>query len=566
VRLKNTLYVLKYPIIRPIKFYLSYSIQAALFWLHLFVKVSPSGVQIMQFQRSIGLYGLLFTGIGSVIGSGWLFGPLYAAQLAGPAAIVSWLLGGFLMMIIALTFAELGSAFPVAGGMVQYAQYSHGPLVSFMTGWMVWISSVAVAPVETLGILQYAANYIPGLVVIVDNVHVLTTIGIFVAAGVMLLMCILNYYGAKFFSQVNSAITIIKLIVPIATFLILITIDFHTQNFNSEALGGFAPYGWHGILAALPLGGVIYSFIGSNTILQLAGETKNPQRNIPLALIGSIIFCMILYICLQVAFIGALTPETLSESWNKLHYVGDSGPFAGILSALGLAWFVIIIYGDALISPFGTGFIYTASTARVTYGLSRIGFFPKAFEALTKKGVPGRSIAINYLVGLLLFLPFPGWQSMVGFIISCFIVSYIIGPIALVGLRKTHPDHPRPFRLPYVNYFAFIAFYICNLLIFWTGWATVFKMMIALAVGFLFFILYCYREKNDLWLKQIKTSWWIFPYLIGLTLVSYLGTFGGGTQFISFGIDFLVLAILSGIIFYIAFKVRQPEGSTNVFN
>ncbi|MFX8840765.1 amino acid permease, partial [Acinetobacter baumannii] len=89
-------------------------------------------------------------GVGSVIGSGWLFGPLYAAQIAGPAAVISWILGGLLMIVIALTFAELGSAFPVAGGMVQYAQYSHGPLVSFITGWMVWISSVTVAPVETI--------------------------------------------------------------------------------------------------------------------------------------------------------------------------------------------------------------------------------------------------------------------------------------------------------------------------------------------------------------------------------------------------------------------------------
>ena len=119
----------------------------------------------MNFQRTIGPFGLLFAGIGSVIGSGWLFGPLYASQVAGPASVVSWIIGGILMVVIALTFAELGSAFPVAGGMIQFAQYSHGPLVSFMIGWMVWVSSIAVAPVETLGIIQYLANYIPGLVI-----------------------------------------------------------------------------------------------------------------------------------------------------------------------------------------------------------------------------------------------------------------------------------------------------------------------------------------------------------------------------------------------------------------
>jgi len=510
-----------------------------------------------HFKRTIGPYGLLLAGIGSVIGSGWLFGPLYAAQIAGPAAIVSWIIGGLLMIIIAFTFAELGSAFPVAGGMVQYAQYSHGPLVSFLTGWMVWISSVAVAPVETMGVIQYAANYIPDLVTKAANVTILTPVGITASAFILLLMCVLNYYGARFFSRSNNVITTVKLIVPLATIIILMSVDFHASNFHAVESGGFAPYGWQGILAALPMGGIIYSFIGSNTVLQLAGETKNPQRDIPMALIGSVIFCIVLYVLLQIAFVGALNPAGLNEGWSKLHYVGDSGPFAGLLAALGLGWFVIVLYGDALISPFGTGYIYTAATARVSYGLSKIGLFPQGLQKLSKKGVPVRGIILNYFVGLLLFLPFPGWQGMVGFIISCFIFSYIIGPIALIGLRKSQPNHPRPFRLPCVYLFALVAFYICNLLIFWTGWHTVSRMMIAMAIGFMFFVFYCARAKNNLWIKQWRKSWWIIPYIIGIGVISYLGTFGKGRGEIPFGMDFGVLAVFTLLIFYLAVKVGE---------
>lgn len=510
-----------------------------------------------QFQRSITSYGLLLAGIGSIVGSGWLFGPLYAAQIAGPAAIVSWIIGGLLMMVIAFTFAELGTAFPVAGGMVQYAQYSHGPLVSFLTGWMVWISSVAVAPVETIAVIQYMGNYIPGLVTKADNVTVLTGMGIGVSAFILLLMCILNYYGARFFSRSNNVITAIKLIVPLVTVAILLSVDFHSQNFHAVQSGGFAPYGWQGILAALPMGGIIYSFIGSNTVLQLAGETKNPQRAIPLALIGSVIFCIVLYVLLQITFVGALDPASLSEGWGKLHYEGDNGPFAGLLTAVGLAWFVIVLYGDALISPFGTGYIYTAATARVTYGLSKIGFFPEGLQKLSLRGVPLRGIVLNYVVGLLLFLPFPGWQSMMGFIISCFIFSYIIGPIALIGLRKSQPEHVRPFRLPCANLFALSAFYVCNLLIFWTGWTIVSRMMIALLIGFLFFVLHCVRSKNSLWIKQWRKSWWIVPYIIGMCVISYLGTFGAGIGAIPFGLDFGVVAVLTIIIFYLAVKLGE---------
>jgi amino acid transporter len=513
----------------------------------------------MNFLRTISPIGLLLAGIGSVIGSGWLFGPLYAAEVAGPAAVLSWIIGGTLMIVIALTFAELGSAFPVAGGMIQFAEFSHGSLVSFMIGWMVWISSVAVAPVETLGLLQYIANYIPGLMTSIKGTHVLTHLGIFVAASIMFLMCVLNYFGAQFFSRSNSVITALKLIVPILTILLLIGMSFHKNNFHNETLGGFAPFGWHGILAALPLGGVIYSFIGSNTVLQLAGETKNPQRSIPLALIGSMIFCIVLYALLQMAFIGALPTTAFAEGWNQLHYAGDTGPFSGIMTAIGLGWFVMVIYADALISPFGTGFVFTASTARVGYGLSKIGFLPESLAALTKNGIPLRCILLNFFVGLLLFLPFPGWQKLVSFIISCFIISYIIGPIALVGLRKSQPDVHRPFFLPFGESIALIAFYICNLLIFWTGWQTVFKMMIALSIGIVFYIFYCLRHKTHLANKDWHAIIWVAPYFTLMTLISYLGSFGGGINKIPFGVDFIVIALLTVGIFYLVSKMSHKS-------
>lgn len=499
----------------------------------------------MKFQRMIGPVGLLFAGISSVIGSGWLFGPLFAAQIAGPGAILTWMLGGCLMVIIALTFAELGSTFPVAGGMIQFAQYSHGPLLSFLIGWMVWISSVAVAPVETMGLLQYAGNYLPVLVTKVDNVRVLTSTGIVAAIWLMFFMCLLNYFGAKFFSRSNTIITVVKLIVPIATLVILFTVDFHSINFTNPATGGFLPYGWHGVVAALPLGGVIYSFIGSNTVLQLAGETQNPQRAIPLALIGSMLFCIVLYALLQTAFIGALMPEALKSGWAHLHFQGDSGPFAGIIAALGIAWFVIVIYADALISPFGTAFVFTASTARVTYGLSEIGFFPKGLKKLSANGVPLLSLTLNYFVGLLLFFPFPAWQKLVSFIISCFIVSYIVGPISLLALRKSQPDKHRPFKLPFAPGIAFVAFYICNLLIFWTGWETVSKMMLVMLVGIIFFMLHSWRMKTGNILSQWRIAWWLLPYFGLMTLISWYGSFGGGSGLLPFGWDFLVVGLLT---------------------
>ncbi len=145
---------------------------------------------------------------------------------------------------------------------------------------------------------------------------------------------------------------------------------------------------------------------------------------------------------------------------------------------------------------------------------------------------------------------------MVGFIISCFIVSYIIGPIALIGLRKSQPNHPRPFRLPCATLFSLVAFYICNLLIFWTGWHTVYRMMIAMAIGFVFFVIHCLRSKHNLWMRQWHTSWWIIPYLVGMCVISYFGTFGNGKGTLSFGVDFAVIGAFTAISLLSGYEIK----------
>ncbi len=506
----------------------------------------------MKLQRKIGSIGLLAASVGGLVGSGWLFGPLFAAQIAGPAAVLSWIIGGLLMLFVALTFAELAAAFPVAGGMVRFGDMSHGPIVSFGIGWMVWLSSVVVAPIETLALLQYSSNYIPHLMHSVNDMPVLTGVGIAAAAVIMLIMCMLNALGAKFFSRATTGIAFIKLIVPIITLIVLFNLDFHVSNFQST--GGFMPFGWQGVLTALPLGGVIFSFIGYSPAIQLAEEARNPQRAIPLAIIGAILTCIILYSLLQVSFIGAMSPEFLQHGWAHLNFKGDNGPFAGILMSFGIIWLVMIIYADAVISPFGTAYIYTASTSRVVYALGEIGFLPKYMQKLNRFSVPVRAIALNYVIGMILFLPFPGWQDMVSFLVSCFVIAYSIGPLALYSLRMHKADQVRPFKLPAFRLMTLLAFYVCNLLLFWTGWHTISRLLIAMLVGVAFFIYRYYTDTTKKWQGYWKNSWWFFAYLIVLGIISYLGSFGGGHNIIHFGSDFVVLAVITVIIFYWAIK------------
>src|SRR5262249_56458753 len=116
-----------------------------------------------RLQREVGLVGLMFTSVGSIIGSGWLFGALAAALVAGPAALISWVLGGAGMLLLALIHAELGGMYPVAGGSARFPHFAFGSLIGFSAGWFAFLGAVTTAPIEVEAALQYASNFISGL-------------------------------------------------------------------------------------------------------------------------------------------------------------------------------------------------------------------------------------------------------------------------------------------------------------------------------------------------------------------------------------------------------------------
>jgi len=505
----------------------------------------------MQLNRSISTFTLLFFAVGGIVGSGWLFGPFYAAKMAGPAAILAWVIGGVLMMFVALTFAELAAMFPLAGGSIRFLQLSHGTFVGFTFAWIAWISSLSVAPIETMALLQYATHYFPWLMHTVSGVPVLTSMGMLVAVFIMGLMCVINVAGVKYLSCSSNLLVFFKLLVPIITAVMLLHGHFHVQNFTVQ---GFLPSGWRGVLMALPSAGIVFSFIGYSPAIQLAGEAKHPQRAVPLAIIGALLICIVLYFFLQSAFVGAVSSDALTSGWQHLSFVGEMGPFAGIVATLGLTWLVYVLYLDAFISPFGTGLIYTGSTARMAYGMGRNGYMPQFLLKLNATKTPGRLILLNFVLGLFLFLPFPSWQTMMSFLVSALVFAYAVGPLALIVLRKKVPDQPRPFRLPAAKYMAFIAFYVCNLILLWTGWATIYKMLIAVGIGYVMLLSYRFMPKRTTFTLHGRDVAWLPVYLIALAGLSYSSSFGGGLNLLPFGWDFLIVGLVSLAIYYWAYQ------------
>src|SRR4051812_15407209 len=114
-----------------------------------------------QLKRHVGVVGLLFASVGSIIGSGWLFGALDASTAAGPAALISWGLGGVMILLIALTYAELGTMFPLSGGVVRFPHLAFGSFASYTSGWITWVAVATTAPIEVEAALQYATKFLP---------------------------------------------------------------------------------------------------------------------------------------------------------------------------------------------------------------------------------------------------------------------------------------------------------------------------------------------------------------------------------------------------------------------
>lgn len=512
--------------------------------------------------------------LGSIIGAGWLFAALYAASLAGPAAIISWVLGGTAMMLLALTHAELGAAYPVAAGNARFPHYAFGRLIGFTSGWVAFLGAVTVGPIMVEATLLYASNYVSSLTTVSGGRRVLTVQGYAVAALLLLLFCAINVMGVRWLAKTNTVAVCFKFLVPALTVVALLAHSPHWGNFTNA--GGFMPYGWKGVFVALSSGGVVFACLGFEQAVQLGGESRRPGRNIPLAIVGGMVVALALYIGLQVAFIAAVDPSSLTHGWSAVSVSGKAGPFAALATALGLGWLAVLIYADAIVSPGGTGLLYTGASARLSFALGRSGLIPRQFAGLTPRGTPVFAIAFSFLCGLLLFLPFPGWQQLVGFISGAAVIAYAMVPLSLGALRRQDPERSRPFRLPAASIVAPAAFVVASEILLFSGWTVVWKLMAAILIGY---ALLAISRATDATARALPLDWrsagWLWPYLAGMTVISFFGSFDtrttstipllgleGPRNTLTFGWDILAVALLGLAVYALAIRSRLPAGQT----
>ncbi|MEY3023539.1 MAG: hypothetical protein RJA16_365 [Planctomycetota bacterium] len=276
----------------------------------------------------------------------------------------------------------------------------------------------------------------------------------------------------------------------------------------------------------------------------MAGEARNPQRDVPIALIGSVLVTGAIYILIQVGFVGALPKESLAKGWSALSSHVESGPFVELAAAAGLAWLVKVIFIDSVVSPAGCGLVFAGASSRLSYAMARNGQLPGAFTRLDRRGVPRFALAVNFLVGLVFFAPSQTWQTIVGFISSIQVISLAFGPPALLALRRTASSVDRPFRLPFATPIATIAFVAANVIVYWSGWETN-RVCFALLAGFGAAFVVVRRLRTPTAPLDLSGLRWLLPWLAVLATVSWLGQFGGGTGSLPHGVDLAILAIAS---------------------
>jgi amino acid transporter len=519
-------------------------------------------------KREMGLIGAIWASETSIIGSGWLFAGMLATAAAGPAAIYGWLIGGFCVVILALVHAELGGMFPVAGGTARFPHLAFGSVAGISFGFFSWLQAVAVAPIECYAVMQYGQYYWHS--VYNPATGKITGLGFGMTIVLMAIFTFINFLAMRLFTRVNSGIMWWKIAIPVLAIIVLF-FKFHGSNFSPGG-GGFMPFGFKAVLGAVPGAGIVFAYLGFEQADQLAGEIKNPQKNLPRAIIIACLLGTLVYILAQIVFIGATPASLLHHGFQGISTTNAVYiyPFAAVAGLAGLSWLATLLHIDAFVSPFGTGLIYQTSTSRIGYGLARNRYYPQIFQSTDRNGVPWFSLICAFLFGCVFLLPFPSWQALVGLITSASVLMYAGSPLALGAFRGGLPEWPRPYRMPAGSVIAPLAFIVANMIIYWSGLEVIWKLGVAIVIGYILIGISMAYDKDRPPLDW-RSAQWLPVYLIGMGIISWQGQFSGGavkpplnTGHIPFYWDMVVVAAFSLVIYYWAQAVKLPRSEVEV--
>lgn len=448
-------------------------------------------------RRALGPWQLISLGIGCIIGAGiFVMTGTAAANYAGPALALSFILGAIACGLTGLCYAELSSMIPLSGSAYTYTYYTLGEQVAWAVGWCLVLEYGIAASTVAVGWSGYFVSFLAdfGLVIpptwtqptgaLVTLADGSTTSALFNLPAFLISLVVTGILikGVKESAVVNSVIVVIKLVV-ILTFIAVGVFYINTDNWVPfiPANEGGSRYGFSGVLTGASA--IFFAYIGFDAVATASQESKNPQRDIPIGILGSLFICTILYIVVGLVLTGIV-------HYTKLD-VPD--PIALAVNYMNLPWLAFGVKIGALMGLSSVMLVLTYGLIRINYSMARDGLLPSAFSKIhTRFHTPHQSTLIGGTVIALTagFTPI----STLGHLVSMgTLASFAVVCISVLYLRRKQPDLARPFRCPLVPWVPIGGIFACAYLIYGLPKETLSNFVLWLTIGVVIYLLYGMR-------------------------------------------------------------------------
>jgi len=391
-----------------------------------------------ELQRSIGLFQLTMFGVGATIGTGIFIVLTEAVPEAGPGVIVSFVLAGITAALTAVCYAELASTIPVSGSSYSYTYATMGEIVAFGVAACLLLEYGVSSAAVSVGWAQYLDELFSNLFGFRMPGAILAAPGeggvLNLPAIVLVTLCsLLLIRGTRESATANSVMVIIK----VAVLILFVIIGF--TAFSGNNFAPFAPFGIAGIGVAAS--SIFFTFIGLDAVSTAGEEVHNPRRNLPLAIVFATIIVTTVYVLVAVAGIGA-------QPYRE--FEGQEAGLAVILRNItGSAWPAAVLSAGAVISIFSVTLVTLYGQTRILFAMGRDGMLPEVFHRVDPRTlVPVRNtIIVAVFVGLLAgFVPL---GVLIDLTSMGTLVAFTVVSIGVMILRRTQPDLPRGFRVPF---------------------------------------------------------------------------------------------------------------------
>ncbi|MCZ2153292.1 MAG: amino acid permease [Bryobacterales bacterium] len=446
-------------------------------------------------KRTLGAANLVALGIGAIIGAG-LFSltGLAAANYAGPAVVLSFVVAAIGCGFAGLCYSEFATMIPVAGSAYTYAYATMGELIAWIIGWDLVLEYAVGAATVSISWSAYVVSFLHGLgfdlpaelvaspwqPVQLPNGQLVHGIVNLPAAFIVIVISWLLITGIQESARVNAIVVIIKVAVVIA-FIgagIAYIKPLHYQPFIPVNTGEFGHFGLSGILRAAGI--IFFAYIGFDAVSTAAQEAKNPQRDMPIGIIGSLIICTLLYVGFAFVMTG-LVPYTELGNAAPVATAVDRTPYTGFNAAIKIA--IICGYSSVIL-------VMLLGQSRVFFSMSRDGLLPEVFSHIHPKyRTPYLTNAI-FAVGVGAFAALAPIQ-LVGEMTSIgTLLAFVIVCVGVLVMRKTHPDVQRPFRTPWVPFVPVMGILSCGALMLGLGLSNWIRLVGWLVVGILIYVFY----------------------------------------------------------------------------